>query len=106
MIPDFVVEPSDSGPSIKATITDIQWRAQRVRVAVDPADASLRVDVRTSAASAGTSIAVEARNVESDGKASLLIENEDLEGSAAVVVVLDARGRVVGKQTTIVGGEE
>ncbi len=106
LIPDFVVEPSDSGPSIKATIPDIQWRAQRVRVAVDPADASLRVDVRTSAASAGTSIAVEARNVESDGKASLLIENEDLEGSAAVVVVLDSRGRVVGKQTTIVGGEE
>jgi len=106
LIPDLLIEPSDTGPSIKATITDIQWRAQRVRISVDPSETSLRVDIRTSAGSAATSIVVEVRNVENDGKASLLIENEDLEGSAAVVVVLDSRGRVVGKQSTIVGGEE
>ena len=49
---------------------------------------------------------MEVRDLESDGKTSLLVENEDLAGSAAVVVVLDSRGRIVGKQSTIVGGEE
>lgn len=106
LIPDLLVEPSDEGPSIKATITDIGWRGQRVRVQVDPAETSLRVDLRTSPGSAATSIAVEPRAVESDGKASLLVENEDLAGSAVVVVVLDSRGRIVGKESTIVGGDE
>ncbi len=106
LIPDLLIEPSDEGPSIKASITDIQWRGQRVRVQVDPIDTSLRVDLRTSPGSAATSIAVEIREVEGDGKASLLVENEDLAGSAVVVVVLDTRGRILGKQSTIVGGEE
>lgn len=106
LTPDLLIEPSDEGPSIKATITDIQWRGLRVRVQVEPTDSSLRVDLRTSPGSAASSIAVEVRELESDGKASLLVENEDLAGSAVVTVVLDARGRIVGKQSTIVGGEE
>lgn len=106
LIPDLMIEPSDDGPSIKAEISEIQWRGQRVRVHVDPADTSLRVDLRTSPGSPSSSIAVEVRDLESDGKASLLVENEDLIGSAVVVVVLDGRGRIVGKQSTIVGGEE
>lgn len=105
LIPDLLIEPSDEGPSIKATISDIQWRGQRVRLQVEPSDSSLRVDLRTSPGSAATSIAVEARELESDGKTSLLVENEDLSGSAVVIVVLDARGRIVGKQSTIVGGD-
>ena len=100
------MEPSDEGPTIKATITDIGWRGQRVRVQIEPAETSLRVDLRTSPGSAASSIAVEPCALESDGKASLLIENEDLAGSAVVVVVLDARGRIVGKESTIVGGDE
>ncbi len=106
LIPDLLVEPSENGSSVKVTISDIQWRGQRVRLQVDPTDSSLRVDLRTSPNSTASSIAVEVCEPESDGKASLLVENEDLAGSAAVVVVLDARGRIVGKQSTIVGGEE
>ena len=106
LIPDMLIEPSDDGPTIKVTVTDVQWRAQRVRVQVDPADAALRVDIRTSAGSATSSLVTEPRAVESDGKASLLVENDDLIGSAAVLVVLDSRGRIVGKQSTIIGGEE
>ena len=106
LIPELMIEPSDDGPSIKAEISETQWRGQRVRVHVDPADTSLRVDLRTSPGSPSSSIAVEVRDLESDGKASLLVENEDLIGSAVVVVVLDGRGRIVGKQSTIVGGEE
>ncbi len=106
LIPDLLIEPSDDGPSVKATITDWQWRGQRLRLHVDPTDAALRVDLRTAAGSPTSSIATELRTVESDGKASLLVDDEDLAGAAAVIVVLDLRGRIVGKQSTIVGGEE
>ena len=106
LIPDLLIEPSDEGPSIKATISDIHWRGQRVRLQVEPVDSSLRVDLRTSPGSKTSSIAMEIGNLEKDGKASVLVENEDLVGSAVVIVVLDSRGRIVGKQSTIVGGEE
>ena len=103
LIPDLLIEPSDDGPTVKATISDVQWRAQRVRVQIDPAETALRIDIRTSAGSPTSSIVKELRAVENDGKASLLVENEDLIGTAAVLVVLDSRGRIVGKRSTIVG---
>ncbi len=106
LIPDLLIESSEDGPTIKVAITDVKWRALRVRLQVAPADSSLRVDIRTSAGSATSTIVTGPRGLESDGKSSLLVENEDLTGSAAVIVVLDAHGRIVGKQSTIVGGEE
>jgi hypothetical protein len=39
-----------------------------------------------------------------DGKASLMVEDEDLEGAAALVVVMDEQGTVVANKATIVGG--
>ena len=101
-----MIEPSDDAGIIQATITDVQWRGQRCRIEVDPAEATLQVDIRTSPNSAASSIINSPRNIEDNGKVSVLVENEDLQGSAAVVVVLDSRGRIVGKESTIVGGEE
>ena len=34
------------------------------------------------------------------------VDDDDLVGTAAVLVVLDATGRVIGKRPTTVGGEE
>lgn len=106
LIPDIVIEPSDDAGVSKATISDVAWRGQRCRVQVEPADSSLQVDIRTSPNSPASSILTSTGNIKDDGRVSLLVENEDLAGSAAVVVVLDSRGRIVGKESTIVGGEE
>ena len=106
LIPDIVIEPSEDAGVVKATVSDLAWRGQRCRVQIDPADSSLRIDIRTSPNSAATSIINSPRNIEDNGKVSVLVENEDRQGSAAVVVVLNSCGRIVGKESTIVGGEE
>ena len=48
----------------------------------------------------------EARPVDDDGAASLLVGDEDFEGSTAAIVVLDADGNVIARQSTIIGGED
>lgn len=107
LIPDVVVEPSDDAGLIKARIDNVSWiGSQRCRLQVEPADTSLKVDLRTSPNSADSSIASSVTNVKDDGRVSLLVADEDLAGSAAVIVVLDTRGRIVGKESTLVGGEE
>ena len=40
------------------------------------------------------------------GTASLLVADDELEGTPAVVVVLDASGHVIAKQPTIIGGDD
>ena len=73
---------------------------------VQPADASLSVDIRTKPNDAGSSIASTPKPLASDGKAGLIVADDGLVGTAAVLVVLDAAGRVIGKRPTTVGGEE
>ena len=46
------------------------------------------------------------RPVDAKGAASLLVADDELEGTPAVVVVLDASGHVITKQPTIIGGDD
>jgi len=105
LIPDIFIEPPADDPAITATIGDVQWRGLRVRLTIEPF-ADLQIDIRTSAANSASSVTGGLRAAESEGKVSLLVEDEELAGTAAVIVVLDQRGRIVGNQSTIVGGEE
>jgi hypothetical protein len=77
----------------------------RLRVTVAPADTTLLVDLRSKANAAETTLAVSTKNPDRDGKAGLFVENEDLAGTAALVVVVDIDGRVLTKLPTTVGGE-
>jgi len=61
------------------------------------------VDLRAKVNDAGSSMS-QARVLDAKGAASLLVEDDELEGSPAVVVVLDASGHVIAKQPTIIGG--
>ena len=48
---------------------------------------------------------VNAKAIGKDGVASLFIIDDSLEGTPAIVVLLDAADNVIAKQATIVGGE-
>lgn len=91
------------GPSAKIEVTSVTWRGLRCQVEVQPVIAGLSADIRTKAAAAETSIASMPKPME-DGKASLVIPDDTQEGSAAVVVILDAQGKVIQKAATTVGG--
>jgi hypothetical protein len=64
------------------------------------------VDIRQKANAADSSLAVAVKRLDSEGKAGLFVEDEDLEGSAAIIVVLDPDGRVLAKQPTTISGDD
>jgi len=106
VIPDLTVEPVEGAGGPKASIVDVQWLGLRCRVTVDPPDTTLQVDVRTKPNAADSSIVAMVKSVGDDGKAGVVVEDEDLQGTAAAVVLVDASGRLVAKHQTTVGGDD
>ena len=106
LLGDLMVEPSLEDSDRTALIKHIGWRGLRCRVAVEPADTRLSLDLRSKPGSAGSSIALSPKPLDSVGNASLVVEDDDLAGTSTAVVVLDVDGRVLAKQTTTVGGED
>lgn len=84
-------------------LREIRWRGLRCTVELEGDVAGLRVDLRTRPAQAESSLA-QIKPLEA-GKASLVVADEDLAGTAALLVVLDASGSVLLKELTTVGGE-
>ena len=67
--------------------------------------AGLTADLRAKPNDAKTSI-TQAKPFDGEGKAGLLVEDENLIGTATSIVVIDAAGRVICKQPTMVGGDQ
>ena len=87
-----------------ASIASVAWVGLRCRVWVE-GGAGLSVALRTQVGNAASTLA-EPKRLGDDGAASLLVADDGLAGATAAVVVLDANGQVVARQSTIVGGEE
>ena len=105
LIPVLRVTAGAGAATVEASITAVTWVGLRCRVRVDPARPGLSVDLRTRVNDPDSS-ASKARQVDAEGAASLLVPNDELEGTPAAVVVLDAGGQVVARQSTIIGGED
>lgn len=106
LIPDLLVRPVQEARGPKASIVDVQWLGLRCRVVVEPPDSGLQVDIRTKPNAAESSIVVALKPVGADGKSGVVVEDEELAGTAAVVVLLDSSGRPIAKHQTTVGGED
>ena len=89
-----------------ARVAAVSWAGLRCRVRIDGAGTGLAVDLRTRINDADSSVSGGARPVDDGGAASLLVPDDEQEGRPAAVVVLDARGQVVARQSTIIGGED
>lgn len=105
LVPVIEIEV-DSGSSDTAAVefVKVAWRGMRCQIEFAPAMPGLSVDIRTKAAAADSSLLAVAKPV-TDGKASLVVPDDDstLEGSVAVIVLLDANGKVIQKANTTVG---
>ena len=89
----------------EAVIEAVSWVGLRCRVRIDAARPGLSAALRRRAADADSGIGA-ARPLDAEGRASLLVADDALEGAPAVVVILDAGGRVAARQSTIIGGED
>lgn len=106
VVPKLTIR-STAKVEMTVNITEVDWRGMRVRVTISEALTGLRVDLRTKAAVEDSSIVADIKTVDGEGKISLVVENEDEHpaGTAAVLVVLDEAGNILGKKSTTVGGE-
>ena len=86
-----------------ASIHSVDWRGMRCRVRVETNDPLVKVDLRTNWKQAGSSIVAAVKEVGAGGEVSLAVPDDQYEGAAASVVVLDRDGKVITTQTTCVG---
>ena len=105
LIPVLRVTAGAVSATAGASITSVNWVGLRCRVRIDPARPGLSVDLRTRVNDADSS-ASGTRQVDAEGTASLLVADDEFEGTSAAVVILDAGGQVIARQSTIIGGED
>ena len=86
-------------------IAKLSWARLRCRLQVEAVQPGLTVQLRTQVNDPESSLS-QVRTLDSQGASSLLVEDDELEGASAVVVVLDANGRVLAKQSTLIGGDD
>jgi hypothetical protein len=98
-----VVEVEREAEATHASIQSVAWRGMRCRVRVETNDPLVKVDLRTNWKQAGSSIVAAAKEAGAGGEVSLAVQDDQYEGSAASVVVLDREGKVITTQTTCVG---
>ena len=92
----------ESNASVSITIASAVWKGLRCTIVVEGATPGQRVDIRSKAALASSSLVASVKLLEA-GKASLAVADDEHLDAAAVVVVLDADGKVLQKQATTVG---
>ncbi len=109
VVPSLVVRAAARKEG-RISIKSIAWKRLVCKVVVEGEPLGHSADLRGKAADPGTSLLADpeerkARPVGTDGAATLFADDTH-QGAAAVVVLLDAEGRVVAKEPTTVGGEE
>jgi len=105
LVPLITFVPTSMWTGIGVTVREVRWAGLRCRVAVEPAVDGLVIDLRTKPNVADTSI-TDPKRVDADGRAALLVADDSLEGAMVSLVVVDASGRVIAREATIVGGDQ
>ncbi len=105
LVPIIRITVGEAASKTAAKVAHVSWAGLRCRIQIQPAQPGLSVDLRTKANDPGSSVST-VRRVDVKGAASLLVVDDELEGTLAAVVVLDASGHAIAKQPTIIGGED
>ena len=104
--PMLVVRPETGQPApTSALAISVRWRGLRAVASVEGAPAGASIDLRRKAGDSSTTVAGSAVPLGGDGSAKLLVEDEDLIGTTAFTVVLDAAGTVIGQSMIEVGAD-
>jgi len=111
LTPELAVKRSSARISSSVfEIVEIVWRGLRCKVAVDDEAAGafegLTLDVRRHPGDPESSVALAPKPFKSNGVATAVVEDEDQEGAAATVVVVNAEGEVIAQKRTRIGGED
>jgi hypothetical protein len=89
--------------NVDAKIMDVVWRGMRLIVTVDGDSSDLRLDIRLQPGNPDSSVARGGKPFKENGTGSVVVEDDDLEGTAAAVIVLDNNDQLVAQFTTLIG---
>ena len=106
LVPVVRVSAGAAAAREQTNIAAVSWVGLRCRVRLGGAVPGLSVDLRTQVNDPDSSVSGGARPADDEGAASLLVPDDEREGAPAAVVVLDSDGRVLARQSTIIGGED
>ena len=104
VLPDLTFSSATTAQGSVIHIEDPAWAGLRCRVKITPASEGFTAAVRMRPNDPSSTVS-SPKSVDAEGKVSLLVSNEDLQGSAACVVVLDGAGRLVAQKSTVIGGD-
>ena len=76
-------------------ITDVVWKGLRCTVALEGEFQGLTLDIRTQPGNPASSKVVGTKPIKDNGTASVVVEDEELAGTDATIVLLDAKGKLV-----------
>lgn len=103
LIPSLTVTGKQSGGARSVIVRELKWSGLRLNIVFEGAQ-GLTVDVRSKAADAATSFTADPATASADGqRTSLLVEDDDAQGKAAFLVVVDRSGQPVYKQGIVIG---
>lgn len=89
--------------SSNVAIKSIKWMRMLCRIELEGIAGRVVADVRALAGDASTSIAEATKDTLASGQLSLLVPDEDLEGQAAYVVIVDDSGSILAQREVVVG---
>lgn len=105
LVPVITIQDDSKPGASLAVISEIKWTGLRCRVQVENGNPDMKADIRMKVNEPDPE-KVNAKAIGKEGIATLFVIDDSLDGTPAVVVLLDAGGRVIAKQATIIGGEE
>lgn len=85
---------------------EVAWAGLRARVAVTGTKPGWSADIRTVAGKADSTVVGGRRDLGDDGRATFPVEDDDLVGTAAFAVVVDADDSVIAEESVVIGGED
>jgi PglZ domain len=85
---------------------EVTWSGLRARVSASGAPAGATVDLRRKAGDPGTTVIGGGVSIGTDGAATFLIGDEELEGVAAFLLVLDSKHVAIAQRTVTIGENE
>jgi hypothetical protein len=103
VVPDIVVTRGSPGAR-NLVIQTPTWRGLRCYITVEGAE-GYSVDIRLKPGDPKTSVAMDAKPVPPEGDVSIVVPDDSLEGTDAMIVILDEHGNTAAQRQTTIGGE-
>ena len=103
LTPALTVASDQHAVQVRGNISSIKWVGLRCKVEVQADAEGICAQIRKNPAMAETGV-TDIKRVK-EGKVALFVEDDDLEGEAAVIVLVDSQGNLLAKQPTFIGGD-